>query len=102
MVEKEELKVLGFLKKLWLLFFYILEKLYKIIIFIVIIVVIHYSFTIIAEGSIEKYGENFKAFVSKEILIKISNWKIPPIIGPSLIVIPTIIYKVLYKIRTFI
>ena len=102
MVEKAELETLGFLKKLWVFLFYLLEKLYKIVIFIIIIIAIHYTFSVIADRSIYLYGDNFSSFVSKETLYKISNWKLPPIIGPSFIAIPTIIYKILYKLRRFI
>lgn len=99
---------MGFLKKLWTMFFYLLEKFYKIIIFVAVVVGIHYAFVIIANRSIfllsearAKMGNPISA-PDEKLLYTIARWKVPPIIGPSLIVIPAFIYKIIYKIRHFL
>ena len=103
---KNEVEVtasLGFLKKIWTIFFYLLERLYKVVLFIIVVVVIHYALKMVARRSIYLYGKSGTFSEStKEFLYKCADWKYPPIIGPSLIVIPVMIHKILFKIRTFI
>ena len=94
---------LGFLKKMWTIFFYLLERLYKVVLFIIVIVIVHYALSVVARRSIYLYSKSGALSDStKELLYKFAGWKYPPIIGPSLIVIPVMIHKIIFKIRTFL
>lgn len=103
---KKEVEItasMGFLKKMWTIFFYLLERLYKVVLFIIAIVVVHYALKMVARRSIYLYGKTGALSEStKELLYKFADWKYPPIIGPSLIVIPVMIHKIIFKIRTFL
>ena len=100
---KEEKKVGNLLKDLWKGFFWILDKSFKVILWIVIIVGIHYALSIIAKRSIFVLTQQYASLEPHKItLYKLANWKIPPIIGPLLICIPTFLYKIYWNIRTFL
>tara|TARA_B100000085_G_scaffold274010_1_gene290147 strand:+ start:624 stop:941 length:318 start_codon:yes stop_codon:yes gene_type:complete len=105
-MSKNEVEItasLGFLKKMWTIFFYLLERLYKIVLFIIVVVIVHYALSVVARRSVYLYSKNgMMSDSTKELLYKFAGWKYPPIIGPSLIVIPVMIQKILFKIRTFI
>tara|TARA_B100000902_G_C26963521_1_gene741700 strand:- start:321 stop:653 length:333 start_codon:yes stop_codon:yes gene_type:complete len=100
---KEEKKVGTFLKDLWKGFFWILDKSFKIILWIAIIIGIHYALSTIAKRSTFLITQRYDSLAPyKMTLYKISDWKLPPIIGPLIVCIPIFLIKIYWNIRTFL
>ena len=103
---EDEKKVGNLLKNLWKGFFWVLDKTFRVILWIVIIVGIHYALSIIAKRTVflvtkpEVMGGALEPH--KTTLYRMADWKIPPVIGPLLICIPTFLYKIYWNIRTFL
>ena len=93
----------GFLKTMWTVFFFILESTYKIILLFAVVFAVHWALGVIARRWIYLKGlAGELSSTDRRILYRMANWWVPPIVGPSLIVIPMGISKILFKIRTLV
>lgn len=100
---KEEKKVGSLLKNLWKGLFWTLNKSFIVIFWIATVVIVHYVLSIIAKRSVFLLMQQYVSLQPhKMTLYRIADWRVPPIIGPLLICIPTFLYKIYWNIRTFL